>query len=146
MILLGKKKKKRYCTIKSKFCSITFANLVTEQVKKPQSGSITKYTPSQRLQNSAGTFLKGLFLARSKEEKHIRGMKQQTHLHPPERKSPPFGIHELYSYPQTLRPSPCTQKRAMFLKMLVALQWPQNYSQGQSVWIPVSHLIHSLIS
>lgn len=79
-------------------------------------------------------------------EKHFRGMKQQTHLHPPEQKSPPFGIHELYSYPQTLRPSPGTQKRAMYLKMLVALQWPQSYSQGQRVWMPVSDLIHSLIS
>lgn len=38
-------------------------------------------------------------------------MKQQTHLHPPKQKSPPFGMYELYSYPQTLHPSPCTHKK-----------------------------------
>lgn len=47
-----------------------------------------------------------------KEEKHVGGMKQQqAHLHPLGLKSPPSGIHELYPYPQAIRPSPPRQKK-----------------------------------
>lgn len=93
--------------------------------------------PVRGYKTRLGCFSRGLFLARSKEGKHIRGMKQQTHLHPPERKSPPFGIHELYSYPQTLRPSPCTHKnRDMFFEDACSSAAAAELQSGSQSWVP----------
>lgn len=87
------------------------------------------------VQLEAAELLEGLFPARSKEGKHIGGMKQQTHLHPPELKSPPFGIHELYPYPQTLRPSPRTHKKGHVFEDAERrpLEWPHNHSWGRTL-------------
>lgn len=101
---------------------------------------------------SGGTFLEGLFPGMRKEEKHVGGMKQQqAHLHPPGLKSPPSGIHKLYPYPQAIRPSPPRKKKkkkGLFLKMLVeeASAVAIELLLGSQGWIPVSDVMHSLIS
>lgn len=72
---------------------------------------------------------------------------QQVHLHPPGLKSPPSGIHKLYPYPQAILPSP-PRKKGLFLKMLgeeasaVAIE----LLLGSQGWMPVSDVMHSLIS
>lgn len=67
-------------------------------------------------------------------------MKQQTHLHPPELKSPPFGIHELYPYPQTLCPSPHTHtKKSHAFEDALATEL-----QPGSVWMLAAGLTHAL--
>lgn len=86
-----------------------------------------------------------------REEKHVGGMKQQqAHLHPPGLKSPPSGIHELYPYPQSIHPQPPrAKKKGLFLKMLVEEEASAVAIEllfGSQGWMPVSDVIHSLIS
>lgn len=74
---------------------------------------------------------------------------QQAHLHPLGLKSPPSGIHELYPYPQAIRPSPPRKKKkGLFLKMLVeeASAVAIELLLGSQGWMPVSDVMHSLIS
>jgi len=84
---------------------------------------------------------------REKEEKHIGGMKQQqAYLHPPTQKSPPSGIHRLCPYPQSNPSQP--PRKGLFLKMLgvEASAVATELRFGSQDWIPVSDVIHSLIS
>lgn len=101
-----------------------------------------KAEASRRNFDLVGRFLSGF---EGKVKKHVGEMKQQeAHLHPQELKSPPSGIRELYPHPQPAQP-PC---KGLFLKMLVeeASAVATELLFGSQGWIPVSDVIHSLIS